>query len=105
MVKATMKRWWKWLLGGVAGGLALVALERDKIKGAVRTDFILSAEIIAITLGIVADSPLTQQIIVLSGMFSFSCAIAIVVAEPMRGPLRIVSRPPNRICPTGCCWS
>lgn len=33
-----------------------------------RTDFILSAEIIAITLGIVADSPLTQQIIVLSGI-------------------------------------
>ena len=32
----------------------LVALERDKIKGAVRTDFILSAEIIVITLGTVA---------------------------------------------------
>jgi predicted DNA repair protein MutK len=32
----------------------LVALEKDKIKGAVRTDFILSAEIIAITLGTVA---------------------------------------------------
>ncbi|MFK3816796.1 DUF808 domain-containing protein [Pseudomonas sp. NPDC089407] len=46
----------------------LVAYEKAKIKGAVRTDFILSAEIIAITLGIVADSPLTQQIIVLSGI-------------------------------------
>lgn len=33
-----------------------------------RTDFILSAEIIAITLGTVADAPLTQQIIVLSGI-------------------------------------
>jgi predicted DNA repair protein MutK len=32
----------------------LVAFEKDKIKGAVRTDFILSAEIIAITLGTVA---------------------------------------------------
>jgi len=32
----------------------LVAFEREKIKGAVRTDFILSAEIIAITLGVVA---------------------------------------------------
>ena len=31
----------------------LVALEKEKIKGAVRTDFILSAEIIAITLGTV----------------------------------------------------
>lgn len=46
----------------------LVAFEKTKIKGAVRTDFILSAEIIAITLGIVADSPLSQQIIVLSGI-------------------------------------
>ena len=46
----------------------LVAFEKAKVKGAVRTDFILSAEIIAITLGIVADTPLTQQIIVLSGI-------------------------------------
>jgi predicted DNA repair protein MutK len=35
----------------------LVQVERDKIKGAVRTDFILSAEIIAITLGTVAAAP------------------------------------------------
>ncbi|MGO3988219.1 DUF808 domain-containing protein [Pseudomonas sp. SAS7] len=46
----------------------LVAFEKTKIKGAVRTDFILSAEIIAITLGTVADAPLSQQIIVLSGI-------------------------------------
>lgn len=46
----------------------LVAFEKTKIKGAVRTDFILSAEIIAITLGTVATAPLTQQIIVLSGI-------------------------------------
>ena len=46
----------------------LVAFEKDKIKGAIRTDFILSAEIIAITLGTVADAPLTQQVIVLSGI-------------------------------------
>ncbi|WP_342653191.1 DUF808 domain-containing protein [Pseudomonas sp. F3-2] len=46
----------------------LVAFEKDKIKGAVRTDFILSAEIIAITLGTVADASLTQQVIVLSGI-------------------------------------
>ncbi|UVM23498.1 DUF808 domain-containing protein [Pseudomonas wadenswilerensis] len=46
----------------------LVAFEQGKIKGAVRTDFILSAEIIAITLGAVAHAPLTQQIIVLSGI-------------------------------------
>ena len=43
----------------------LVALERDKIKGAVRTDFILSAEIIVIALGTVATQPLPTQVAVL----------------------------------------
>ncbi len=46
----------------------LVALEKDKIKGAIRTDFILSAEIIAITLGTVAASTFTTQVLVLTGM-------------------------------------
>ena len=46
----------------------LVALERGKIKAAVRTDFILSAEIIAITLGAVAAAPLAQQVAVLVGI-------------------------------------
>jgi predicted DNA repair protein MutK len=46
----------------------LVAFEKDKIKGAIRTDFILSAEIIAITLGTVADASLTQQVVVMSGI-------------------------------------
>jgi len=46
----------------------LVAFEREKIRGAVRTDFILSAEIVAITLGIVAASPLPTQVAVLSGV-------------------------------------
>ena len=46
----------------------LVAFEKDKVKGAIRTDFILSAEIIAITLGIVSESPLLQQVVVLSGI-------------------------------------
>ncbi|MES2319930.1 MAG: DUF808 domain-containing protein [Pseudomonadota bacterium] len=40
----------------------LVALEKDKIKGAVRTDFILSAEIIVISLGTVATAPMAQQV-------------------------------------------
>ena len=44
----------------------LVALERDKIKGAIRTDFILSAEIIVISLGTVADKPFMTQVSVLS---------------------------------------
>lgn len=46
----------------------MVAFEKDKIKGAVRTDFILSAEIIAITLGTVADSPFVTQLTVLVGI-------------------------------------
>ena len=46
----------------------LVAFEKDKIKGAVRTDFILSAEIIAITLGTVATSPLLTRVTVLTGI-------------------------------------
>ncbi|MFM2053694.1 MAG: hypothetical protein RL456_1731 [Pseudomonadota bacterium] len=44
----------------------LVALERDKIRGAIRTDFILSAEIIAITLGAVSEASLTTQATVLA---------------------------------------
>ncbi|MEC9482436.1 MAG: DUF808 family protein, partial [Halomonas sp.] len=46
----------------------LVALEKGKIKGAIRTDFILSAEIIAITLGTVAGASLTEQVAVMSGI-------------------------------------
>ncbi|MFY2607492.1 DUF808 domain-containing protein [Achromobacter ruhlandii] len=46
----------------------MVAFERDKIKGAVRTDFILSAEIIAITLGAVAGADLLRQTVVLAGI-------------------------------------
>ena len=46
----------------------LVAVEKDKIKGAVRTDFILSAEIIAITLGTVAAEPFMTQLAVLGGI-------------------------------------
>jgi hypothetical protein len=46
----------------------LVAVEKEKIKGAVRTDFILSAEIIVISLGTVAAAPLPQRIGVLVGI-------------------------------------
>ena len=46
----------------------LVAFEKDKIKGAVRTDFILSAEIIAITLGTVQGKDFLTQVSVLAGI-------------------------------------
>jgi predicted DNA repair protein MutK len=43
----------------------MVAFEKDKIKGAIRTDFILSAEIIVITLGTVATQPFMTRLAVL----------------------------------------
>lgn len=46
----------------------MLAFEKDKIKGAIRTDFILSAEIIAITLGTVALASFGKQVAVLSGI-------------------------------------
>jgi predicted DNA repair protein MutK len=46
----------------------LVAFEKDKIKGAVRTDFVLSAEIIAISLGEVAEAEFLTRVIVLVGI-------------------------------------
>ena len=46
----------------------LVAFEQSKIKGAVRTDFVLSAEIIAITLGTVAAAPFMTRLTVLTGI-------------------------------------
>ena len=46
----------------------LVALEKDKIKGAIRTDFILSAEIIVITLGTVAGAAFGTRLTVLVGI-------------------------------------
>ena len=44
----------------------LVAFEKDKIKGAVRTDFILSAEIIVIALGSAIGATLLEKSLVLS---------------------------------------
>ncbi|MCV2352490.1 DUF808 domain-containing protein [Paucibacter sp. Y2R2-4] len=46
----------------------LRSFERDKIQGAIRTDFVLSAEIIAITLGTVADASFDKQVMVLSAI-------------------------------------
>ena len=61
----------------------LCQLEEDKIKGAIRTDFILSAEIVAITLGTVADSEFAVRVGVLVaiallltvGVYGFVAAI------------------------------
>lgn len=46
----------------------IAAMERDKIKGAIRTDFVLSAEIIVIALGTVADVSFGKQVAVLTAI-------------------------------------
>ncbi len=56
----------------------LVALEKDKIKGAIRTDFVLSAEIIVISLGTVATATFTKQASVVT-------AIAIIMTVGVYG--------------------
>lgn len=42
--------------------------EKQKVKGAIRTDFILSAEIVALTLGVVSEAPLLNQVMILAGI-------------------------------------
>ena len=44
----------------------VVALEKEKVSGAIRTDFILSAEVIVLTLGIVASASFGQQVMTLA---------------------------------------
>jgi predicted DNA repair protein MutK len=56
----------------------MVALEKDKISGAVRTDFILSAEILVIALGTVATAPFGKQVAVL-------LAVAVVMTVGVYG--------------------
>jgi predicted DNA repair protein MutK len=96
----------------------LLALEKGKIKGAIRTDFILSAEIIAITLGTVQSSPLLTQFLVLAGIallmaFGVYGLVAGIVkiddiglylirrpsAVPQGGPLQALGRGLLRITP------
>lgn len=67
------------LLAAVANpAVDLVQLEKDKIKGAIRTDFILSAEIVVITLGTLTQQPLLKQIGVL-------CFVALVMTVGVYG--------------------
>jgi predicted DNA repair protein MutK len=54
------------------------ARERRRVKGAIRTDFVLSAEIIVIALGTVATAPLRERLLVL-------CAIAALVTVGVYG--------------------
>ncbi len=56
----------------------LLALEKVKIKGAIRTDFILSAEIVVIALGTVANAAFGKQVAVL-------VAIAVIMTAGVYG--------------------
>ncbi len=46
-------------------GVDLLAFEKEKVRGAVRTDFILSAEIVVISLGTVAAAPFAHKVAVM----------------------------------------
>lgn len=63
--------------------VALATMEKEKITGAIRTDFVLSAEIIVITLGAVATATLTKQLMVLS-------AIAVVMTVGVYGLVAMI---------------
>ena len=63
------------LVGALANpAVDMVAFEKEKVRGAVRTDFILSAEIIVIALGTVAGASFAQQVTVLTGIAAIMTA-------------------------------
>ena len=80
----------------------IAALEKDKITGAVRTDFILSAEIVVISLGTVAASSLGEQFAVLVGL---SLLMTVGVYGLVAGIVKLddaglwLSRQPGRLQP------
>ena len=82
----------------------LVELENRKIKGAIRTDFILSAEIIVITLGTVTESPLLTQLLVLISISLlmtigvYGLVAAIVKLDDLGS--RLIASAPRQSAPT-----
>lgn len=74
------------LVGALANPqVDMVAFEQEKIKGAIRTDFILSAEIIVISLGTVAAASFLNQVLVL-------VAIALVMTIGVYGLVAAIVR-------------
>jgi uncharacterized protein len=61
----------------------MVAFEREKIKGAIRTDFVLSAEIIVITLGAVAQAAFITQVVSV-------CSIAVIMTIGVYGFVALI---------------
>ena len=66
-------------------GIDPVAYEKQKVSGAIRTDFILSAEILAIALSTIAGEPLSEQIIVLA-------VVAVAITVFVYGIVAIIVR-------------
>lgn len=64
----------------------LLELEKNKIRGAIRTDFILSAEIVVITLGTVAEAPLMHKI---GTLVAISLAMTVGVYGLVAGIVKI----------------
>ena len=64
----------------------MVEFEKDKISGAIRTDFILSAEIVVIALGTVKEQTFLIQALVVSGIALF---ITIAVYGLVAGIVRL----------------
>ncbi|MEO7521600.1 MAG: DUF808 family protein, partial [Gemmatimonas sp.] len=77
----------------------VVAVEKEKIKGAIRTDFVLSAEIIVITLGTMGTAPFAQQVLALSAVaigatvFVYGLVAGIVKLDDLGMSLRKRSDP------------
>lgn len=88
--------------------------ERQRIAGAIRTDFILSAEIIVIALGIVAGAPLMTQVLVLAaialgltvGVYGLVAAIVRLddLGAAMAGSRFSVARHAGWLCLTMAPW-
>ena len=64
----------------------LVALEKQRIKGAIRTDFILSAEIVVIALGTMSTEPMSRQVTALS---LIAIAITVLVYGLVAGIVKL----------------
>lgn len=78
----------------------IVAAEKAKVRGAIRTDFILSAEIVVITLGSVGDAIFMTRLLVL---ISMSVLMTVGVYGLVAGivklddvGLSLIRRPPER---------
>jgi uncharacterized protein len=85
----------------------LVAVEKTKIRGAIRTDFILSAEIIVISLGTMTDQPLGYRVVALSvvavAMTAFVYGLVAAIVKLDDGGLILLksSWPPFRLLGQG----